>query len=429
MIYKKIVLLLLPILSFSSVNDYSILEKTGLNLKFLQQDISLEINRLNIFCPSLGGCKGLNEIRKIVREKSSINLITRLEKSDVVNDNYYKNLFLGSLYFLEGESKNIIKSRSFLKKASKHNFAASEYILGLTYIEKECKKSIPFFEKASYLGSSSASSILATMSFYGICGKKKSLSHYFRLMSYSSNTDFKEKIRLNWGGDLNNQNDYTQTVSRSILLIYSSMSWLDKKYIIYEDTINFDKYHFLKSNNSKIPRHSTRSLLLTAGGIHNVLGSQGKSALKLKEDYSFFQNGVSLSSMWSNNILVKSAPYYQKYLVYNEKYKSSVKDAIYMNNSEIWDTITVGDAVLISDKITHHYSIVYKINRNKNYIEFIDQWTDEFFLKEGLNNSDINAKIIDLKYGKKSLQINKKDFFKVIVGFIATRNSLKTPEN
>jgi len=80
MIYKTIVLLLLPILSFSSAYDYSILEKTGLSLKFLQQDMSFETNRLNP-CASLGGCKNSEEVMKIFREESNLSLISRLENS------------------------------------------------------------------------------------------------------------------------------------------------------------------------------------------------------------------------------------------------------------------------------------------------------------------------------------------------------------
>jgi tetratricopeptide (TPR) repeat protein len=73
----------------------------------------------------------------------------------------------------------------------------------------------------------------------------------------------------------------------------------------------------------------------------------------------------------------------------------------------LWWFATAGDAVLLSDRVTHHYSRVGHIDVDAETIGFMDQWPDEFFLKEGHNTLGITAS---------GTVISRADFARATVG-------------
>lgn len=65
------------------------------------------------------------------------------------------------------------------------------------------------------------------------------------------------------------------------------------------------------------------------------------------------------------------------------------------------------DTVLLSDRVTHHYTRVSIVDREAETIGFMDQWPDDFFLKEGRNTLGICAR---------GTVITRADFVRAVVG-------------
>ena len=67
-------------------------------------------------------------------------------------------------------------------------------------------------------------------------------------------------------------------------------------------------------------------------------------------------------------------------------------DVINVPRASFWCLVREGDLVLLSDRVTHHSTRVFKVDREAGYVYFIDRWPDTFFLREGLNTMGIKAR-------------------------------------
>ena len=89
---------------------------------------------------------------------------------------------------------------------------------------------------------------------------------------------------------------------------------------------------------------------------------------------------------------------------------------------DLWCIARPGDTVLLSDEVTHHYTMIDSIDRTKNLIYFLDNWPDQFFLLPGRNVEDVSAEVAQDVNGKKLVRITKADFNRVAVGLSTLDN-------
>ena len=104
---------------------------------------------------------------------------------------------------------------------------------------------------------------------------------------------------------------------------------------------------------------------------------------------------------------------------YADRFQGERDRSIGVPRDDLWWLASSGDTVLLSDKVTHHYTGIYNVNREANRVSFLDQWPDRFFLKEGLNAAGVAAKLV----GNEPISITREEFRRVAVGLV----TLDTP--
>jgi tetratricopeptide (TPR) repeat protein len=125
------------------------------------------------------------------------------------------------------------------------------------------------------------------------------------------------------------------------------------------------------------------------------------------------------------------------YLVFcSDRVKMPLGQVIPVPREDLWWLAATDDLVLLSDRVTHHYTTVDSVARPADRIFFIDEWPERFFLRAGLNAAGVAAElhpyiagVLDQYLppglrGKKHVSISRAEFQRVIVGLV----TLDTPE-
>ena len=110
----------------------------------------------------------------------------------------------------------------------------------------------------------------------------------------------------------------------------------------------------------------------------------------------------------------------------SDKVKVPPEDAIAVPREDLWWLAAPNDLVLISDRVTHHYTTVHRVWSGGGKIYFLDDWPDRIFLKESLNSAGVRAEIVpyfagifdEVMPGKREVGITRDEYLKVIVGVI-----------
>ena len=105
------------------------------------------------------------------------------------------------------------------------------------------------------------------------------------------------------------------------------------------------------------------------------------------------------------------------YVFYADKYRSSPEKAVALPSEHLWWLAAPQDDLLLSDRITHHYTTVAQVDRAEERIYFHDEWPEDFFLLKGRNTIGAAARL------DKGLSISKSEFLKAVVGLV----TLDTP--
>ena len=77
---------------------------------------------------------------------------------------------------------------------------------------------------------------------------------------------------------------------------------------------------------------------------------------------------------------------------YSSHYATKFKQVMSVPSEHLWCILRPGDVVLLSDGITHHYTLIYDVDRVRNHMRILDPWPAKFFLKNGKNGLGIAAK-------------------------------------
>jgi tetratricopeptide (TPR) repeat protein len=110
----------------------------------------------------------------------------------------------------------------------------------------------------------------------------------------------------------------------------------------------------------------------------------------------------------------------------SDRVKVPAEDAIAVPREDLWWLAAPNDLVLLSDRVTHHYTTVHRVWPGGRRIYFLDDWPDRIFLKEGLNSAGVRAEISpyfagifdEAMPGKQEVGITRDEYLKVIVGVI-----------
>ena len=100
------------------------------------------------------------------------------------------------------------------------------------------------------------------------------------------------------------------------------------------------------------------------------------------------------------------------YAFYADKYHSLPEKAVVLPAEHIWWLAAPQDGLLLSDRITHHYTGVAQVDREGERIYFRDGWPEDFFLFEGRNTIGAAARL------ENGLSISKAEFLKAVVGLV-----------
>lgn len=369
----------------------------------------------NDMCEIYKGCKE-NEIilDNDYKNKNFIKYIEKLADSG----NVISQITAGVYYINYSKKYNINKynkAEKYLLKALKSNHPRAYYALGvLYYLQGKNTKSATYFKISSDLGYTDASLITALNYFYGRYGLPINKTKFFILSLQSKKSNLYKAASIKYP-DLcqkDKEIDLSKRLSIDLFLNFVDFDEDIRSNIL--DEINKELYfnNIITSNN--IGNISLKKAVISLGSLKSGLGKQG--LMKKLGSQPSLGKGSSLEELYLDINTMNS------FLLYSSKFKKnkSNKDEIYKPN-KLWELINPSDTVLLSDKITHHFSQIFKIDKEENYIYFIDPWPDESFLLKNRNEEGINAILVDYKYGKKLIRINKDEFYKVIVGIIAHR--------
>jgi tetratricopeptide (TPR) repeat protein len=92
-----------------------------------------------------------------------------------------------------------------------------------------------------------------------------------------------------------------------------------------------------------------------------------------------------------------------------DRYRMPAEEAIMVPAEHLWWLACEGDGILLSDRVTHHYTAIGEVDREHDRIRFFDLWPEQFFLSAGNNTLGIAAD---------RLSITKAEFLRVAVGLV-----------
>ena len=97
---------------------------------------------------------------------------------------------------------------------------------------------------------------------------------------------------------------------------------------------------------------------------------------------------------------------------YADRYSVAREEAITVPSEHLWWLATAQDDVLLSDRVTHHYTTIAAVDREGERVSFHDAWPESFFLLPGRNTLGIAARL------DPGLSVSKPDFLRAAVGLV-----------
>jgi tetratricopeptide (TPR) repeat protein len=110
----------------------------------------------------------------------------------------------------------------------------------------------------------------------------------------------------------------------------------------------------------------------------------------------------------------------------SDRVSAPPEDAIPVPREHLWWLAAPNDLLLLSDRITHHYTTVERVAGEGDRIYFLDDWPDRIFLQEGLNSAGVSARVEpyfagildEVLPGRLQVSVTRPEFLRVVVGLI-----------
>lgn len=77
--------------------------------------------------------------------------------------------------------------------------------------------------------------------------------------------------------------------------------------------------------------------------------------------------------------------------IWSSRVRTALDKGVAVPPDHLWWFVEPGDTVLLSDRVTHHFTTAGHLDREGDTISFADPWPDDFFLREGFNTLGIRA--------------------------------------
>jgi tetratricopeptide (TPR) repeat protein len=107
----------------------------------------------------------------------------------------------------------------------------------------------------------------------------------------------------------------------------------------------------------------------------------------------------------------------------HDRVASPLEETVPVSRDALWWLAAPGDTLLVSDRRTHHYISVLRVDTDADRIQLLDPWPDRVMLKKGLNIAGVEAVVEPLANeataGKTLVvTITRAEFLKVAVGLV-----------
>lgn len=110
-----------------------------------------------------------------------------------------------------------------------------------------------------------------------------------------------------------------------------------------------------------------------------------------------------------------------------DRLKVSSAEAVRLPKEQFWGYLRPGDSVLLSDRVTHHYSIVFGVDRAADQIFFLDAWPDKFFALEDPELRQQGVALTSIGCGKRLVKMPRKTFEELALAFSGIRDHAWPP--
>jgi TPR repeat protein len=325
---------------------------------------------------------------------------------------YYK---LGKLYFQNDYSfKSYIKARFWIENSISRFNPDSYYFLSILYRTGlggsiDINLAENYEQTAAELGLVIAQEHIGNKLFHDMplpANYERLVEAYYWYM-----------LAAYQGSDL--ANGSIKLISNESLLYNSEFNFLDVESAAFKKLLSYDEEDETLHADI-IPKRSKNLLLWKHLEMIYLIQNQNSRI------YDSSLKGGSLitaQKSWASSLSNYDKQRFQYLILYTDRFNEiNEQNAYAFTKEKLWNVLRPGDYVLISDNLTHHYTPIFKVDRENNYIYFIDMWPDQLFLLKDLNRKKIRAKNIDWKYGVKLSKISKNDFYKVLLGAVILRD-------
>ena len=174
------------------------------------------------------------------------------------------------------------------------------------------------------------------------------------------------------------------------------------------------------------PIERARSAELEAVGKNSVLSSQVLQGMPYAGDGDNPREmtKTSLSDMRNNlqETLRGDRVEWLSFAFKSDERQSDDSSVISASKDVLLCMAAPGDGVLLSDRVTHHYTTVARVDRRAGYVYIADPWPDRIFLKEGLNGAGVKA-----VHDDGFIRVTHDEFRRVLVGLL-TMDTLQLVE-
>ena len=177
--------------------------------------------------------------------------------------------------------------------------------------------------------------------------------------------------------------------------------------------------------NSELDRDERHTYFLDLGFRH-LFGTQGRidhpadSNPQLKSFDTL--RAVAVESA-RRNLGGESADGLLAFVAYVPTLRPDGPEVIPLTAKQIWDIARPTDWVSLSDRVTHHMTAVYRVDRAAQRIYFVDSWPDRFFLREGRNVAGVRAETTPFGKTRQLVSISKAEFERVANGLMTFASS------
>ena len=171
------------------------------------------------------------------------------------------------------------------------------------------------------------------------------------------------------------------------------------------------------------PIERARSAELETVGKNSVLSSQVLQGMPYAGDGDNPREmpKTSLSDMRNNlqETLRGDRVKWLSFAFKSDERKSDDSSVISASKDVLLCMAAPGDGVLLSDRVTHHYTLVARVDRRAGYVYIADPWPDRIFLKEGLNGAGVKA-----VHDDGFIRVTHDEFRRVLVGLVTIDGSV-----